>query len=284
MAVLSPLDAIRILQFLVKNRQLAVALGTLSTKFASTTLAGRMAVVYLRTVGWVFNQTGLSPIPGIGTRTAAERLIPTVFPIPFPVGAFLRGFAYRDSNQVATGWLSFFGELLLSPVVEGNLEEATKAAGRGDIIGFFNAAGQAFTEDVGLGTIAAFFRGTETLIQDIATIAPGLGIPSNPVGEAVIYLDGFFRTFGSSIARFLGLGGPPPKPGERPVMDPLPLDPAFRNRLRDIEAEAKKKKGDTREVARAARRLVRIFPIGEIIRKAKPSISRLARLIFALAN
>lgn len=236
----------------------------LASRFGSVTIAGALANTFLRTAGWLQNTFPDLPGPVFGLGGGIGRFPGRVLPRPgllfFPfLGSFLSGFAYRNFEEVKTGWLSFFGELLLSPVVEGNLETATKALGRGDVAGVFNAWGAALADEVGLETLSAFFRGVGTATADIEK-ATGFKFPPNMLGEAVIWLDGLFRAFGD----LLGFA----RPG-RPGAPPLPLDPAFRNRLAEIARDAERKGGKVREVARATRRIIRSPFIRQLIGLAK---------------
>lgn len=243
-------------------------LGGLITRLATTGVATRLAVALLRTAGYLQNTfPELYTFPGLpSVATPAGRLLrpvptflnPLGFGFPF-IGSFLTGFAFKNENELKTGWLSFFGELLLSPVVEGNTEEALKDLGAGDPMGFFDQVGQAFSEETGLNFLASFFRGLGTWSADVGQVL-GIPLPGNIVGESVIWVDTFLDTFGGAfswIADLLGvpIGGPaprPPTPGELATGEE-----EIRRRLRQAGREAELKGGDLAEVEKAARRIVR---------------------------
>lgn len=237
-------------------------------RFGATTFAARMAVTLLRTAGYLQNAfPELYTFPGLpSVTTPAGRLLrpvptflnPLGFGFPF-IGSFLSGFAFKNQEEVKTGWLSFFGELLLSPVVEGDTEEALKDLGAGDAAGFFDELGEAFSEETGLDFLASFFQGLGTWSADVGQVL-GIPLPGNIVGESVIWVDAFLDTFGGAfswIADLLGvpIGGPAPRP---PTPEELATgEEEIRRRLRQAGRQAELKGGDLAEVEKAARRIVR---------------------------
>lgn len=247
--------------------------GPLIFRFGATAAAARIAILLLRTTGYLQNRfPSLYQFPGLPPLdTAAGRFLrpvptflnPLGFGIPF-MGSFLTGFAFRDDNELQTGWLSFFGEMLLSGQTEGNTEEALKALPRGDAEGFFDQLGQAFSEESGLDFLASFFRGLATWQSDLGEVT-GLVLPPNMLGEAVIFTDAFLDSFGGAfnwIADLLGVtvGGPPPRP---PTPEELATgEEEIRRRLRQATEQAEKRGGDTGAVIKSAERLVRRFAPG----------------------
>lgn len=217
------------------------ALGDLTARFGTTAIAGRMAIVWLRTAGFLQRRSGfLAGLP-IPSTPATRAFLPNVFPIPIPLGSFLQGFGYRDREELVRGWLSFFGELVFKdvPGVEGNAEVAIERLARGDFVGFGESMANAFSEDIGLSGVAAFFRGIAQIEEDAREAGiPALSAAPFIFGGAMAAV-GFFDALIRNTGRFLGglLGPPPGKPPAKPV--PLKdLDPGLQNFLRDLDRRA----------------------------------------------
>ena len=192
-------------------------------------VASKLATTFLRTAGFILNRSPVTlgiPLP----QGPAARLItgPPTFlnPLGFPgMNAFLRGFAYEDNEDLADGWLSFFGDLLLSevPLIDTSVEKAIKALRRGDLVTFGDEAAQAISNDIGLADLAAFFRGIQTAEEDAAAV----GLPKplaawvfGSVIGAVVFLDAAFGAIGSAIGGLFE--GPPPEPfGDPPFVPPF---------------------------------------------------------------
>lgn len=220
------------------------ALESLVVRFGNTTIAGRLAVVFLRTVGFIQNRTGFlaQPVPS----NAFTRLVfgtPTFLsPIfGFPgTSSFLKGFAYRDNEELTRGWLSFFGELLLAevPGVEGNFEVGLKRLKRGDFAGFGESVANAFQEDLGLAAVGAFFRGIAEIDRDFQKLGLPTLYPAPWVFGGLFAVVNFFDALITQTGRDLGglLGGlvDPPRPGEK-GRGKLPRDPALQNFLDDLK-------------------------------------------------
>ncbi len=230
-------------------------------------LAARMAIVFLRTIGLIQNESGF--LPGLPIpSTPLTRLFPSIVGFPFTGGAgagfnsFLRGAAYRNGVELADGWLSIFGELLLSETaaVDTSVGLAIDALRRLDFVGFGNAAGSAVSNEVGLADLAAFFRGIAESEADFQR----LGLPTGSVAPwvfgaaigAVIFLDAAVTSVGGTVGRLVGEflgpafpseGRPPdikrPPPGTSPptdiVIGDLPLDPGLRRGLPVTEEEVR---------------------------------------------
>lgn len=207
------------------------AFQSLVARFGTTAVAGRLAMVLLRTLGRVMNVSGF--LPGLPIRaTPVTRALTgpfTIFPATlfFPgLNSFLAGFAYRDNEELTSGWLSFFGELLLKdvPLVEGNLEKAMKSLGKGDWVGFGLAAADALAEDVGLEGLAAFFRGVQQADVEFRQVAP-FGLPAGYFFGTLIGVVGYFDVLLRTVGRVLGgtleelfdpkVKARPPTPGEK---------------------------------------------------------------------
>ena len=192
-------------------------LGSLVTRFGTSAIAGRLAVSILRTAGYILNR---SPVTlGIPfANTPAGRLVtgPPTFlnPLGFPgINSFLAGFAYTDNKDLADGWLSFFGDLVLQdvPLVDTSTEQAIRALQRGDLGAFGEAAADALRNDLGLDTLAAFFRGLTTVEEDFQAVGLPTLSPANWLFGGVIagvrLLDAAFTSFGQFLG---GLAEPPP--------------------------------------------------------------------------
>ncbi len=215
---------------------LGSALLRVAARTGAVAVASKLAVAVLRTAGLILNRSPVTlgiPLP----QGPAARLItgPPTFlnPLGFPgMNSFLAGFAYRDNEELADGWLSFFGELLLSeiPLVDTSVEKAIKALKRGDFAEFGDEAAQALSNDIGLADLAAFFRGVASAEQD----ARAVGLP-DPVASwvfggitgAVIFLDATFTSIGRTLGGLIS----PAEEAVFPEADALPLDPGLRRGL-----------------------------------------------------
>ena len=246
------------------------ALLSVTARLGLVTVANRLATVMLRTAGLILNRSPVTlgiPLP----QGPAARLVtgPPTFlnPLGFPgINSFLSGFAYEDNEDLADGWLSFFGELLLSdvPVIETSVGKAIDALGRGDFITFGDEAAQALSNDIGLADLAAFFNGIAQVERDFQE----LGLPTlsaapwvfGGITGAVIWLDATFTSVGSAVGAFFQPPGPtsegrppdikrPPPPGPPGV----PLDPGLRRGLPTTEAQV-------REVGKAFGRFRKFVP------------------------
>lgn len=246
-------------------------LGGVVFRFGATAFAARMAVTLLRTTGYLQNRfPNLYQFPGLPPlTTAAGRLLrpvptflnPLGFGIPF-IGSFLTGFAFKDDEELKTGWLSFFGEMLLSPVAEGNTEEALKALGRGDAESFFDQLGQAFSEEAGLDALASFFRGLASWQRDLGEVT-GIVLPPNILGEAIIFVDGVLDSFGGVFNWLADLLSVRVGDGAPTIRPPTPTEiEAGEEEIRRLLERARKKSGETKAVVQSAKRLVRRFAPG----------------------
>ena len=189
-------------------------------KFASVRVATMFATVWLRTAGYLQRVTGFTagPLP-FTESTPATRLLggPIVFPFGFIPGtaSFLEGFAYKDSEDLADGWLSFVGEVVFAPVpgIETGTEKALKALKRGDVATFSGEMAETLQEVTGLADLAAFFRGVEQIGKDfqalgLPTLHPAPWFWAGAIGT-VSWLDKLFTDLGGQLE---GLITPPPTP------------------------------------------------------------------------
>ena len=224
-------------------------------------VASKLATTMLRTVGLVLNRSPVTlgiPLP----QGPAARLItgPPTFlnPLGFPgVNAFLRGFAYEDNEDLADGWLSFFGDLLLSevPLIDTSVEKAIKALRRGDLVTFGDEAAQALSNDIGLADLAAFFRGIQTAEEDAAAVGLPKPVAAWVFGSvigAVVFLDAAFGAIGSLIGGLFE--GPPPEP-----FPDVPLDPGLRRGLEEA-AKLPTTEEEVRELGRVFNRFRQGIP------------------------
>ena len=186
-------------------------------------IAATVVIPALRTAGFFFNRA-----LGAKALTPAERLkIGVTFGFPAGINpflfSFLSGFAYPSSEDVVEGWLSTFGKLAFRdvPGVESDLEDALRRGAKQDFRGVLDAIATFYTEELGISDAAAFMRGIGGATKDVESLT-GLQIPVGYVVDGIIWLDRALR----------GIFDPPPKP-TRPSGPPLPLDPAFRNKLAD---------------------------------------------------
>ncbi len=214
------------------------AAASLVVRFSSTAVAGKLAVTLLRTIGRVQNVSGF--LPGLPIpATPVTRLFPSLVGFPFTGGAgiglnsFLAGFAYRDNEELVRGWTSFFGELALKdvPLVEGNLETALRRLGDGDFVGFGEAAANAFSEDIGLASVGAFFRGLSAIERDFQQLGLPTAIPAPWVFGGLFAVVNFFDSLITKTGR--DLGGLFEDPGRRRPK-PVRPDPALQNFLDDL--------------------------------------------------
>ncbi len=255
-------------------------------------LAARMAIVFLRTVGLIQNESGF--LPGLPIpSTPLTRLFPSIVGFPFTGGAgigfnsFLAGLAFRNRTELADGWLSIFGELIFSdaPGVESSIEKAIKALNRFDFVGFGNNAAQALSNEVGLADLAAFFRGVAESEADFQRLGLGTGVIAPWVFGgligAVIFLDAAVTSVGSTVGRLLGEvvgpafpseGRPPdikrPPPGVTPQVDigDFPLDPGLRRDLPVTESEVREV---VKVFSRFRRRLSDFARILDVLRRSR---------------
>ncbi len=178
-------------------------------------LALELAVPVFRTAGYFQNKL-FEKIYG-RKPTAAERLLGGVtsgFPTyanPFFV-AFLSGMAYENDEELAEGWLSTFGALLLSPVVETDVEQMLKGAMTGNFWEFMDALSEWSSQELGLETLAAIFRGIKEAARDWEQLT-GVSIPTNWLGELLIWLNAVMQG---------AFDDPWPWPGDPPDLPPLP--------------------------------------------------------------
>ena len=215
------------------------ALLRVAARTGVVTVASRMAITMLRTAGFILNRSPVTlgiPLP----QGAAARLVtgPPTFlnPLGFPgINAFLAGFAYRDTEELADGWLSVFGDLVLEPLVETSIGGAIQALRRGDFATFGGQAAEAFSADIGLADLAAFFRGVESAERD----ARSVGLPGTPAAwvfgaltGAVIYLDAAFTSLGRTLGGLIS-------PEEAAVFPELPLDPGLQRGLPTTEEQVR---------------------------------------------
>lgn len=212
----------------------------------------RLAIPVFRTAGLFQNRL----LRGIFGRepTPAERLLAGVtsgFPTyvnPF-FTAFLSGAAYENNEELAEGWLSFFGELLLSPVIETDATRAIKKAGEKDFFAVMDALAELASDELGLEDLAAVFRGIGKAASDFEALT-GIALPLNYIGELIIWLDralqGHFDPFplppetdvrvgaeeerrrGRTLTEFLAGQAPPPREPEippeiTPIGEPVPI-------------------------------------------------------------
>jgi len=227
-------------------------------------VAFRMSVVFLRTAGLILNRSPVTlgiPLP----QGPAARLItgPPTFlnPLGFPgMNAFLRGFAYEDNEDLADGWLSIFGELLLSdvPLIETSVGKAIDALRRGDFITFGDEAAQAVSNDIGLADLAAFFRGIQTSEEDARAVGLPPGSPAGwvfgGVIGAVIWLDSAFTSIGRTLGGLIS-------PEEEAVFPQLPLDPGLRRGLPTTEEQVRELGGVFNRFRRTVPDLARIIDL-----------------------
>ena len=247
----------------------STALSSVAVRFGTTAVASKLAVSILRTAGYILNR---SPVTlGIPlANTPAGRLVtgPPTFlnPLGFPgINSFLAGFAYRDNEELADGWLSFFGDLIFSevPLVETSTEKAIKALRRGDLQTFGAEAADAVAADIGLAALAAFFRGIESSEADLQAV--GFPLAASPasivfggVVAAVRFLDSAFTAIGR------GLGGllEPPDPPETGPDPPSfrDIDTALKTALREAAKGLPTTEDEVREVGRTFNRFRQFLP------------------------
>ena len=229
-------------------------------------LGVRLFVPTVRTAGFFFNR-----FLGAKDISARERLL-IGSTLGFPAGinpflfAFMSGAAYETRNDVAKGWLSLFGEILLSPVVEGNLEAGIKEAAKLDFREVMNVVARAFAEDVGVSDLAAIFRGFGAASRDAKELL-GIDVPLGPIAGGIVWLDRAIR----------GFFDPFPFPGLGPPGDPGPLDPGLR---RGLDAKTERAlpgaiKRLTMEFTREEAQPGALFKIGRVTKKARDKLRRL---------
>lgn len=171
-------------------------------------VAIELAVPVMRTAGFFQNKLIGKDAP-FTTRLLAG--VTSGFPTyvnPFFI-AFLSGFAYENDEEVAEGWLSAFGKILLSPVVETDLEQMLRGAATGNFFEFMDALAEWTSEATGLETLAAFFRGIAEASSDFEKLT-GVGLPTNWLAEFIIWLNATLT--GSFDMPFPWPGDPPPLP------------------------------------------------------------------------
>lgn len=157
--------------------------------------AVELAIPIMRTAGY-FQNVLFERIYG-RKPTPAERLLLDVTS-GWPAGAnpffvaFLSGFAYENTEELTEGWLSAFGQILLSPVVETDLEQMLRGVVTGDFFGFMDALAEWTSEAVGLETASAFFRGIKEAAADWESLT-GIPIPTNWLAEFMIWLNATMR-------------------------------------------------------------------------------------------
>lgn len=188
----------------------STALLSVAVRFGGTAIAGRMAINLLRTAGFILNRSPVTlgiPLP----QGPAARLItgpPTFLNIlGFPgMNAFLAGAAYRDGEELADGWLSFFGDLLLQevPLVDTSTEKALKALQRGDFATFGAEAADAVKADIGLDDLAAFFRGITSIEEDFRALGLPTLHPAPWVFGGILGAVGFLDSAFTRLGRHLG--------------------------------------------------------------------------------
>lgn len=174
-------------------------------------LAVNLAVPVMRTAGFFQNRL-LEAIYG-RPLTAKERFL-AGSTSGWPVGAnpffiaFLSGFAYPTGQELAEGWLSAMGELILSPAVESDLEDALRGATTRNFWGFMDAVAEMVSESIGLEDLAAFFRGLAAISRDAEALT-GWNIPTDYLGRLIVWLD-------DALKGVFDEPWPLPWPGEEP--------------------------------------------------------------------
>ena len=224
-------------------------------------LAVRLFVPTVRTAGFFYNKA-----LGAKDISARERLL-IGSTLGFPAGinpflfAFMSGAAYETRNDVAKGWLSLFGELLLSPVVEGNLEAGIKSAARLDFRAVMDTVASAFAEDIGVSDLAAMFRGLGQASRDAKELF-GIDIPIGPIAGGIVWLDRAIRGF------FDPLPFPEAdKPGRK--RPPGVLDPKTERALPGAIKRL------TMEIVREEAQPGALFKIGRVTKKSRDALRRL---------
>ncbi len=221
---------------------LTAALRSLVIRFGTTAVATRFAIVLLRTLGFIEKETGF--IPGFPIPSnPITRLIfgaPT-FLTPFGTplaSSFLFGFAFKDREELTRGWLSFFGELALKdvPGVEGNLETALRRLRLGDFGGFGAAAANALKEDIGLGSVVAFFEGIRQVELDFQAAGLPTLSPAPWIFGGFFAIVNYFDSLITRTGRGLGEVFEPERPKTKPD---LPLDPGLQGFLDDLADPAR---------------------------------------------
>lgn len=205
---------------------ITAALGRLVIQKGTVVVATSLALAWMRTAGYLANRFG-QPFELFfppGTPEATKRLFggPGVFPVPFLpmpfLGSFLSGFAYKDAEDVADGWLSFFGSIIFAPVpgVETSIERAIKGAIRGDLVTFGEESAEALAEETGLRFLAAFFDGAAQIGRDFQALGLPVAHPAPWIFGGVIggitWLDKAFRDVGGFLGGLLEGEVPPFEP------------------------------------------------------------------------
>lgn len=249
------------------------ALGGLAARFGATAIAAKLAVAWIRTGGLIMNTTGTLPGLPIPSTPATRLLLgpftffPTTLATP-QLNSFIKGFAYRDTEEMARGWLSLFGELVLKdvPGVEGNTETALRRLGEADFVGFGEAAANAVAEDVGLSSVAAFFRGIAEVAKDAKAVGlPGLPAPAVFSGAlgAIVWLDQAISGAGGFLGGLLGGTLPP-----------------FEPELPTTEEEVKRAVRRVRRVFRGVSTLAPLIKGEKGTKAAEEKLARLTRRLF----
>ena len=160
----------------------------------ATSIAASVVVPVLRTAGFFFNR-----LLGAKELSPAERLkIGVTFGFPAGINpflfSFLSGFAYESGEDVTSGWLSAFGELLFkdAPGVEGELEKAIKSGATKDFRGVMDALATFYAEELKISDAAAFFKGIGGAAADFESLT-GIAIPIAHLASGVIWLDRAIR-------------------------------------------------------------------------------------------